>query len=455
MKTSKLFLRFLAVGGLILVLMVPLEMIGGTIEDRQQYRAQASDRVAQSMAGPQQLIGPLRVVPWIDTYEVTELDAAGQPEVRLRTNQGYEVQAPESLQVQGSLRPDTRRIGLYSVRIFEWQAQLQTSFAAKELPLVARRVYGKPLLVVGLADVRGIVGTPKLMLDGKPLRLQSGTAAFSDRMNGVHAALPITAGEALPASRMIVELKLMGTQSLDIAPIADSNHIALQSSWPHPLFSGRFLPNDRQISAKGFRANWKISSLASAAQSQLAKSTGPLTRTTPTPSPTGEAGQSASSIDSVQVSLVDPVDVYTQADRASKYGILFVLLTFVGFVLFELIKRLSIHPVQYLLVGLALAIFFLLLLSLSEHIAFLKAYLIAAIACIGLQFVYLSGVLKSWLRAGGFATMLTTLYGVLYGLLLSEDNALLMGSLLLFAILAAIMWVTRKVDWYDVSTSLR
>jgi inner membrane protein len=164
---------------------------------------------------------------------------------------------------------------------------------------------------------------------------------------------------------------------------------------------------------------------------------------------------SANNLDAITISLIDPIDIYTQVDRASKYGILFVVLTFVGFGLFELIKRLPIHPLQYLLVGLALAIFFLLLLSLSEHIDFRAAYGIAAVACIGLQFVYLSGVLRSWLRAGGFAVMLTSLYGVLYGLLVSEDNALLMGSLLLFGILAAIMWITRKVDWYELGSSLR
>ena len=159
-------------------------------------------------------------------------------------------------------------------------------------------------------------------------------------------------------------------------------------------------------------------------------------------------------VDSVTVALVDPVDVYTQVDRASKYGILFVLLTFVGFALFELVKQLRIHPLQYLLVGLALAIFFLLLLGLSEHMAFWQAYVLAAAACIGLQFVYLSGVLRGWWRAGAFATMLTALYGALYSLLVSEDNALLMGSLLLFGILAVVMLVTRRIDWYERSATL-
>jgi len=152
---------------------------------------------------------------------------------------------------------------------------------------------------------------------------------------------------------------------------------------------------------------------------------------------------------------VDPIDVYTLADRASKYGILFILLTFVGFVLFELIQRLRIHPLQYLLVGLALAIFFLLLLSLSEHIAFWQAYLIAAAACIGLQGVYLAGVLHNRAFGLAFSGLLGTLYAVLYLLLQSEGYALLMGSILLFAILAAIMWMTRKLDWYEVGANLR
>jgi inner membrane protein len=211
-------------------------------------------------------------------------------------------------------------------------------------------------------------------------------------------------------------------------PVGDDNRIALRSRWPHPSFAGAFLPNERRVDAQGFEARWTVSSLASDAQRQL------------------RAGDP--STQAVEVSLVDPVDVYTQADRASKYGVLFVLLTFVGFLLFELIRQLRIHPLQYLMVGLALAIFFLLLISLSEHIAFWQAYLVSALACIGLQAVYLANVLGHWKRGMGFALMLTVLYGALYGLLVSENNALLMGSLLLFGILALVMWVTRRVDWY-------
>ena len=466
MKSLKLLLRFLTVGGLVLLLLIPLMLIRGAISDRQQYRQQANERVSQSMAGPQQFIGPLRVVPYKET-RVTDLVGDGAKPIRkTEIVEGYLYQTPTTLRVQGSLKPDTRRIGIYDVRVFEWQAGVEATFDPLDLALVEGRVYGEPTLVVGLADVRGLVGSPEFKIDGKALALQSGAGSLEGRMSGMHARLSQAAGVALPASRLVANFRLNGTQSLGITPIGDSNRITIGSTWAHPLFGGSFLPNKKDIRANGFSGDWEISSLASSAQSQLSEhlsnGSGSITRRNLGSGYDNDGKEVArmdgapnAAIDSVDISLADTTDVYTQADRASKYGILFVVLTFVGFALFELIKRLPIHPLQYLLVGLALAIFFLLLLSLSEHIDFFKAYVISALACIGLQFVYLSGVLRSWARAGGFAVMLTALYGVLYSLLISENNALLMGSLLLFGILAAIMWITRKVDWYDLGASLR
>ncbi|MBO9715672.1 MAG: cell envelope integrity protein CreD [Pseudoxanthomonas sp.] len=462
MKSLRLLLRFLTVGGLVLLLLIPLSMIRGLIQDRAHYRGEAVERVSQSMAGPQQLVGPLRVVPWKEIRRVNAAGQDGRIEVRAETVEGYLLQAPELFEAGGAITPDVRRVRLYDVRVFQWQAGVKARFAAMPVPAVAGREYGEPYLVVGLADVRGLVGTPRLLVDGKPLELQPGTGSLSARMDGVHARLDLPGWSAsgatdamsmapartLPTSQVQLDMAVAGTQSLGIVPVADSNRITLQSSWPHPQFSGRFLPNQRSIDADGFNASWNISSLASAAQSQVLDAS--VARLTARGFDSGEG----EGVDSVRVALVDPVDVYTQADRASKYGILFVLLTFVGFAMFELVKQLRIHPLQYLLVGLALAVFFLLLLGLSEHTAFWKAYVAAATACIGLQFVYLSGVLKSWWRAGAFATLLTALYGALYSLLVSEDNALLMGSLLLFGILAVIMLVTRKVDWYERAATL-
>src|ERR1019366_6431378 len=185
----------------------------------------------------------------------------------------------------------------------------------------------------------------------------------------------------------------------------------------------------RDVGGDGFTAAWDVSSLATGTQTQM-------------------EAKPVKQIDLMNVSLLTPIDPYKLSDRATKYGILFVVLTFGGFFLFEMMKQLPIHPVQYLLVGFGLAIFFLLLVSFSEHMAFAVAYTLSSAACIGLLTFYLSYVLRSMTRGLGFGTMLTSLYAAVYGLLISEDNALILGSLMLSAVLAVVMVVTRKVDWY-------
>ncbi|CTP93485.1 Inner membrane protein involved in colicin E2 resistance [Xanthomonas translucens pv. poae] len=439
MTSLKLILRFATIGGLILLLLIPLLMIRGTVQDRQRYRDEAVQRVSQSKAGEQRLLGPLRVVPWTQVRDVAVVDAEGKRSVKRETESGYELQTPRRLAISGELKPSQRSIGLFKVQVYRWHARLKAQFDDLACAAVEGRRYGQPYLLVGIQDVRGLVGTPTLRTDGKALALLPGSLALAGQSKGVHALLPALAdarqGKLTDLHSVEMEFVLDGTQGLSIVPVGDDNQIALSSPWPHPLFGVRFLPSERRITEQGFQANWALSSLSSGAQGQLASG--------------------SEDLDALRVDLVDPVDVYTQADRASKYGILFVVLTFVAFALFELIKRLPIHPLHYLLVGLALAIFFLLLLSLSEHIAFWQAYLVSALACIGLQFFYLRGVLRSRARAAGFASMLSVLYGALYALLASEDNALLMGALLLFGILAAIMWITRKINWYELGAGLR
>jgi len=226
-----------------------------------------------------------------------------------------------------------------------------------------------------------------------------------------------------------IDLEMAGTEQLSIAPVGDSNHVELRSTWSAPLFAGRFLPRARDVDGEGFSATWDIPSLATETQGQLEEKPG-------TP------------IDLMKVSLLNPIDPYKLSDRATKYGILLVVLTFGGFFLFEMVKQLPIHAVQYLLVGFGLTIFFLLLVSFSEHMAFALAYVISSAACVGLLAFYLSHVLRSMARGLGFGGMLAALYATVYGLLISEDNALILGSMMLFVVLAAAMVATRKVDWY-------
>lgn len=456
----RLILKLLFVFGMTIAIMIPLLLIRGTISERQHYRNQAVANIARSSAGAQAFSGPVLMVPYTETIEVEEKNDDGVVvrKVKRDGESGHWTFFPDRLDVRGKLLPNTRRLGLHEVRVYELQALAQAGFSANipadENPELPRKI-GRPWLSYGIADVRGLAGTPQLTVDGRGLQLQEGFGARDG--GGVHVRLPAPlAGTQLRLDTKL-DMKLAGTESLALVPLARSNVFKLESAWPHPRFGGDFLPRQPSVSGKGFSAQWEVSSLASNAQAQfLAGQTLPSSETARVYG-RGEGGDGpafdTSGIDAVGIALVDPVNVYSQADRASKYGLLFVVLTFVGFFMFELIKQLPIHPVQYGLVGLALAIFFLLLVSLSEHIAFPWAYLAASVACIGLLGFYLSAVLRSVGRGLGFAAMLATLYAALYGLLVSEDNALVLGSGLLFVILAAIMVITRKVDWYQLSVA--
>lgn len=439
----RLGLKILMVLGLTLAILVPLSMIRGTIAERQAYRDQAVASVARSYAGAQGIAGPVLVVPYLETVEVEEKDAQGIARKVRREQARQWMFFPQTLELAGKLQPSTRRLGLHEVRVYELDGRMSASFRVRipdDGDAIAPRRIGRPCLGYGIADVRGLAGSPQLRIDGRESSLQQGLGCGGG--SGVHARLDAPQAGATLALATRLDFALGGTESLAIAPLAQRNRIVLDSPWPHPQFNGAFLPRQRRIDARGFHAEWTISSLATDAQAQYLAG-----QRLPRAGDEGAAGGP----DAIGISLVEPVNVYSQADRATKYGLLFVALTFIGFFMFELIRQLRIHPIQYALVGLALAIFFLLLVSLSEHIAFGRAYLAASAACIGLLGFYLSAVLRSVARGIGFAIMLATLYAALYGLLVSEDNALVLGAGLLFAILAAIMAISRKVDWYRVA----
>ena len=447
----RLMLKILMVVGMTILLLVPLLMIRGVIQERQFYRDEAVRSVARGTAGPQALSGPVLMVPYTNTVEVEEKNANGEVirKVRQDGESGHWLFFPTTMTVDGTIEPRIKSLGLHDVRSYEVAgkvvARFDVNIPADANPGLPRKI-GQPVLNFGIADVRGVAGVPKLLVDGREVKLDRGIVGREG--TGLHATLVTPkAGDALRFSTDL-RFALEGTEHLAVVPLAQTNQVTLSSPWRHPQFSGSFTARRKDIGDKGFKADWEVSSLASNAQSQYLGG-----RTVPNAGAIGLSGETDLGMDAVAVSLVDPVNIYSQADRASKYGILFVVLTFVGFFMFELLKQLRIHPIQYGLVGLALAIFFLLLVALSEHIDFGIAYLIASAACIGLLGYYVSHVLRSWTRGLGFAVMISLLYAVLYGLLISEDNAMVMGAGLLFLILAAIMVVTRRVDWYSLGAT--
>ena len=256
---------------------------------------------------------------------------------------------------------------------------------------------------------------------------------------GIHAPLTLASlqKEGLTAD---FTLNLAGTSSLSLVPVGRSSELLLQSNWPHPNFLGNFLPDERKVTDKGFSARWRSTWFANNINSAFMYDNGIMEE---------------EKLPTFTTSLIEPVDHYQLTERAVKYAVLFLGLTFMAFFLFETLTGLRVHPIQYLLVGAALVLFYLILLAFSEHLGFDVAYLLASVACSGLIAFYLSAVLRGMRRGMLFAASLLLLYGILYMLLQSEDNALVLGSVLLFGVLAGIMLLTRKLDWYQVADPAR
>jgi inner membrane protein len=436
--------KTLAISILALVLWIPLANIHGLVRERQARQEQVVQEIGQSYAGPQRLVGPVLVLPYTEDYREQEKSGEGGALRQVsRRVEGALYLFPQQLDLDGEVSTEVKRRGLFSALVLELQGTLSGRFDIPErLPLKPRAAdsqvsFGEPYLLLGIADPRGLTGSPRLQWDGQPLGLIR-AAALPGAPAGIRAELPDVRPGTAKSAGFSLRLGLRGTGALAFVPIGDDTRARLRSAWPHPSFAGRHLPSPQQqaVGADGFRAEWHVTSLASQAQQQFLDGVAK------------RQCQAGGCLEALEVRFIEPVNVYTQSERAVKYGFLFIGLTFAAFFLFEVLKALPIHPAQYLLVGLALAIFFLLLLAAAEHLPFWAAYLVSAVACVGLQGVYLSSVLRSTRRGAAFAGLLALLYAALYGLLASEDNALVLGSALLFVLLAGVMWLTRDLDWY-------
>jgi inner membrane protein len=438
-------LKALIVGFVAVAFMVPLIMIWGVVRDRSRYRETVTAEVAKSTAGSQTLLGPLVVVRYRE-----RVPSAGKGEVE-QVREGVEVLLPDSLSIRSQVRVETRQRGIHRVPVFRAATGLGAAFTLPPRLGISekRQLVGEPSaeVVFGVSDPRGIRAVPEVRLDGATLVARPG-AGLDWLKHGFSAPLP--PGAAGRRVSLDVNLELVGTDRLMFLPIGAVTGVELSSDWPHPSFVGAFLPDDRSVSARGFQARWKLSRFATGIDDAMARIRDSMSRGVPISADRG-GGTPALLDTDLGVRFVQPVDVYSQSERAVKYGILFVFLTFVAFFLFEVLRRMAIHPIQYALCGAALALFFLLLVSLSEHLPFAAAYLVASGACVGLIAFYVGHVLRSAGWGGLFGGLLGALYGFLYVILQSEDYALLLGALLLFAALAIVMIMTRRVDWYRLS----
>jgi len=448
-------LKLLTLLLLTLLLCVPLARIGWLVSERGATRQQAAQELAATYAGAQTLVGPVLVVPYVERWSEAQLDEQGKLKGRIaRSRQATHLVYPERLEINGTVSPQERQRGIFSVLFYDLQGAWTGSFAPTNSAAIARTEKDSivelqpPSLAFGLSDVRGIQGAPVLLLAGEALRFVPGmpfAAEGSLLAQGIHAPLTGAALKAFEAKQplaMDLRMAVVGQQNLSMAPVAEDTSAQLAIHWPHLSFGGRFLAAQRTQTQKGFEARWAVSSLVSAAGRQVTASV---------QAPASGPRPQVQALDTFDVSLIQPQNTYSMSDRAVKYGALFVGLTLMAAFMFELFRKLRLHPVQYALVGLSIALFFLLLLALSEKLAFSLAYGLASGASVVLLMVYFSAVLQGWRRGLSLAAFVGLLYAALYGLLVSEDNALLMGSLLVFGMLAALMLLTRKIDWYALS----
>jgi len=453
-----LFLKLLIISFLMLLLLIPLEMIHGIIAARQARQVEVENFVAASTAGPQAFIGPILVAPYIERVIIKTIDDKGREKVATNDVERKAYFFPASLSINIDVDVEQKHKGLYKALALGSKGIWKASYSVPAnlgLEIDASHVTpGKAYLAFGLSDVRGIQSHPQVKWQGATLNVAqgSGVKAISQGFHAPIGKIDIRADQIYEVELQLVSL---GTRSLSIAPLGKNSSATVNSKWPHPNFGGQFLPRQKTITAEGFSATWEVSQLASKNDDVLQRA---IALETPifldTSMAVGQAPRQIDfAIDTFSTAFIEPVNVYLKAERAVKYGIIFIALTFAAIFILETLKKLRIHPLQYGFIGLALAVFFLLVISLSEHIAFAWAYLAASTASIALLGYYLAHILKSRARGFVFACLFTSLYGVLYALLLSEDNALVLGALLLFAALAAIMALTRKVDWYDLGTN--
>ena len=451
MQKALLF-KIAIIGFLMVVIAIPLAMIESTIFERLRFRDEAVNSIIADSVGEQTILGPVLVLPYSDSYEVDEV-MDGDPKKTIRREHTVErlhYVFPNELRVKTGVDTDQRYRGIHKVLVYSGTHMVSGDFVLpteevlrRESPK-SRLKLGTPYVALGLEDTRGLHNFPKLVWAGKTFEFKQ-ESRLTRFPKGLHAPIDLTDLSKVENVQFSLDLVLDGVERLSFVPIAKFNQVTIKSKWQHPQFGGRFLPSpkDRSIGKDGFSATWNISALATSAQQQL------LEVSSKPAEGTGVA-KAASVLDHFSVAFIEPINIYSQAARAVKYGLLFIALTFAAFFLFEILKQLPVHPVQYALVGMSLALFFLLLVSLSEHMHFALAYLSASVACISLIGFYLAHVLRNWRRGFGFGIALSLLYGVLFGLLQSENNALVLGAILLFAVLAAIMVITRKVDWYQL-----
>lgn len=416
---------------MVLIFLIPVSFIKSLVRDRSYYYKDAVSTILQPKGGEPHLEGLLLAIPYTSKTETT--DNQGKTSIEEKTN--YIITVPESYNLQTTVKPEYLSRGIFEVPVFNCSVLVQGDFTPIEYVhynIDEKTIdWQNAMLLLGVSNKKSFTQTPLVQVDNKNLTMSllspSNSSPFT---NTIFYDLP--KNFLKDGFSYTINIELQGGKALHITPLATNNSFSVSSSWATPGFTGGWLPEERNISDNGFSALWNIAGLSTNIPKTWLST----------------KSMSFQNYEKVNIAFFTPVDNYQKTERSVKYALLFLIIPFFAIFVFEVFTKIHIHPVQYCLIGLENVIFYLLILSISEHFSFVLTYWIASISVSLVMFLYAAAIFKK-IRWGGFFALVQIIsYTFLFGTLQSEDYALLIGSLGLFFVVALLMLLTRKVDWY-------
>lgn len=432
--------RALFIFVLLLMIAVPMKMIRGLIHERSGHYQEAQDNISAGWADMQIISDPVLILPYrYEDSQIVRDTVSGTERAVTETRQATLYIQPERTQATVKISSELRQRGLFAIPIYQAHIVMEGMFTLQELAAMVPEAHRKgltpqrPYLALGVEDPRGIYGD--FSISWAEEAYEAAPGAQLDAFKGVHVPLPAgrTAAGDIPYA---VALNVKGTRKFSFMPMGRQTDLKMEADWAHPSFGGMFLPIEHDVRTDGFTGRWAVGTLATDMGTKLAACN-------------DKAQQDCAGFRAtvMSVDFMQGLDIYARLLRAVKYGMLFVGLTFAAFFAYEMQRQYALHIVQYFMVGAALALFYVLLLALAEHIGFGMAYLLAMAAICGLLGYYITNITRNRRAGLFFGGGIATLYAALYMILRSEDYALLMGAGLLFVLLALAMVGTRKVNW--------
>jgi len=424
--------KFIVIAILTLLLLIPATMIESIIYEREMTRDGVIRDVSSKWANEQLLTGPILTIPYLVTQIIKEKDVEKNTyNERKEVVKKYAHFLPSELTIEGSVSPEVRYRSIYEVVVYSSELKLSGKFQKPDFSIWkmsdSQILYDETTLCFGITDMRGINKLINFRFNDSTYEAGPGIPSRDVLSSGVSAMI----GKVNPGVNTFeFTLDVNGSQSLNFIPVGKETTVKLSSNWKDPSFAGAFLPDERTVSQEGFEAIWKILALNRTYPQQWLENQYPVINS------------------KFGVDLIFAVDLYQKSERSVKYAIIFLSLTFLIFILSEITQKKRVHPIQYFLIGLALCVFYSLLISLAEHIGLDWAFLIASAAVIGLISAYSAQIFRNMKVTLLVTLELVLLYVFLYTILQMEAYSLLIGSIGLFAVIALTMFLSRKINWY-------